>query len=61
MADAFAAHLMPIVLQVEASGVKRSRAVATALNAQGVRTARNRKWHATNLQNLMKRVETAKP
>src|SRR5471030_528122 len=34
-ADAFAANVVPIVRQIEASGVKGSRAIAVALNARG--------------------------
>jgi DNA invertase Pin-like site-specific DNA recombinase len=56
-ADAFAANVVPIVRQIEASGVKGSRAIAAALNARGVRTARGGEWHATTVRNLMGRVE----
>ena len=39
-ADAFAANVLPVVRQIVASGVKGHRAIAAALNARGVRTAR---------------------
>ena len=56
-ADTFAANVLPIVRQIEASGVKGSRAIAAALNARGVRTARGGGWHATTVRNLMARGE----
>jgi DNA invertase Pin-like site-specific DNA recombinase len=55
-ADSFAANVLPIVRQIEASGVKGHRAVAAALNARGVRTARGGDWHATTVRNLLGRV-----
>jgi DNA invertase Pin-like site-specific DNA recombinase len=57
-ADAFAANVLPIVRQIEASGVKGSRAIAAALNARGARTARGGEWHSTTVRNLMARAET---
>jgi DNA invertase Pin-like site-specific DNA recombinase len=54
-ADAFAANVLPVVRQIEASGVKGSRAIAAALNARGVRTARRGEWHATTVRNLLGR------
>ncbi len=54
-ADAFAANVLPVVRQIEASGVKGYRALAEALNARGIRTARGGEWHATTVRNLMVR------
>ena len=54
-ADAFAANVLPIVRQIEASGMKGHRAIAAALNARGVRTARGGDWHATTVRNLLSR------
>ena len=51
----FAAIVLPGVRQIEASGVKGSRAIAAALNARGVRTARRGDWHATTVRNLLGR------
>jgi len=36
----FAANVLPIVRQIQASGVTTFRAIAAALNNRGVRTAR---------------------
>jgi DNA invertase Pin-like site-specific DNA recombinase len=54
-ADAFAANVLPIIRQVEAAGATGYRAIAAALNARGVRTARGGEWHATTVRNLMTR------
>ncbi len=54
-AGAFAANVMPVIRQIEAPDVKRVRAIASALNARGVRTARGGEWHATTVHNLLKR------
>lgn len=54
-ADAFAANVLPIIRQVEAAGATGYRAIAAALNARGVRTARGGDWHATTVRNLMLR------
>jgi DNA invertase Pin-like site-specific DNA recombinase len=39
-AHAFAANVLPIVRQIQAAGATTSRAIAEALNARSVRTAR---------------------
>jgi DNA invertase Pin-like site-specific DNA recombinase len=54
-ADAFAANVLPIVRGIEASGITGHRAIAAALNARGVRTARGGAWHATTVANLLRR------
>jgi DNA invertase Pin-like site-specific DNA recombinase len=54
-ADAFAANLMPLIRQLQASGIRTVRALAAELNARGVRTARGAMWHPTTAQNLLTR------
>jgi DNA invertase Pin-like site-specific DNA recombinase len=54
-ADAFAANVLPIVRQIEAAGAKTHRAIAEALNARGVRTARGGEWHGSTVRNLLAR------
>ncbi len=56
-ADAFAANVLPIIRQIEAGGLKGHRAIAAALNARGVRTARGGDWHATTVRNLLGRAK----
>jgi hypothetical protein len=50
-ADAFAANVLPIVRQIQAGGLTTTRAVADALNACGVRTARGGAWHNSTVRN----------
>jgi DNA invertase Pin-like site-specific DNA recombinase len=56
-AAAFAVNVLPIIRQIEASGVRGHRAIAAALNARGVRTARGGDWHATTVRNVLAREE----
>ncbi|UVO38090.1 recombinase family protein [Bradyrhizobium arachidis] len=55
-ADAFAANVMPIVRQIQATGVATHRAIAQALNDRGVRTARGGLWHDSTVRNLLART-----
>ena len=54
-ADAFAANLMPLIGQLQASGIRTVRALAAELNARGVRTARGGVWHPTTVHKLLTR------
>jgi DNA invertase Pin-like site-specific DNA recombinase len=58
-ADRHAVNIAPIVRQVQAAGGRTLRAVADALNARGVRTARGGRWHASTVRNLLARQEPA--
>jgi Recombinase len=55
-ADAFAANVLPIVRQIQASGAATFRAIATALNNRGVRTARGGIWRDSTVRNLLARA-----
>jgi DNA invertase Pin-like site-specific DNA recombinase len=55
-ADSFAANVLPIVGQIQAGGLTTTRAVADALNARGVRTARGGAWHNSTVRNLLARA-----
>jgi DNA invertase Pin-like site-specific DNA recombinase len=55
-ADAQAANVMPIIKHIQASGVTTLRAIADALNARGIQTARGGQWHATTVSNIAKRA-----
>lgn len=52
-ARAFASNVIPIVRQIEASGVSGYHGIASALNARGVKSSRGGEWHATTVRNLM--------
>ncbi len=55
-ADRFAANMLPIVLEIRASGVRGVRAIAAALNNRGLRTARGGFWHGSTVGNLLARM-----
>ena len=55
-ADAFAANVLPVVRQLQAAGITTARAIAEALNARGVRTARGGEWHNSTVRNLLARL-----
>ena len=54
-ADAFAANVLPVVRQLQAAGVVTTRAIAEALNARSIRTARGGEWHRSTVANLLAR------
>ena len=54
-ADQFAADILPIVEGIRRSGATTLSAIADALNARGIRTARGREWHVSTIQNLLAR------
>jgi DNA invertase Pin-like site-specific DNA recombinase len=56
VADSFAANVLPIVRQIQAAGATTHRAIAQALNARGVRTARGGVWHDSTVRNLLARA-----
>ncbi|WP_395622338.1 recombinase family protein [Sphingomonas daechungensis] len=56
-ADAFAANVLPIIAEIRAAGATSLRAIASALNARGIRTARGGKWEAATVQNVARRVQ----
>jgi DNA invertase Pin-like site-specific DNA recombinase len=52
----FAENVLPIIQQVQASGVSSLRGVAAALNARGVRSARGGRWAATQVRAVLARA-----
>lgn len=55
-ADAFAANVLPVVKQIQAAGSTTPRAIAAALNARGIRTARGGAWYDSTVRNLLARA-----
>jgi len=55
VADQFAANVLPIVREIQASGLTTLRDIAGALNARGIRTARGGAWHSSTVRNLLMR------
>ena len=58
-ADRFARQLAPLVIGLQAQGVRGPRALARELNARGVRTRGGGQWYASTAANLLKRLSTA--
>ena len=54
-ADRFSANVRPIIEQVQKSGVSSLRAVARALTARGIKTARGGEWTARMVINVLER------
>ncbi len=48
-----AVNVLPIIREIQGSGVSTYLGIAEALNARGVRTARGGRWHATTVRNLL--------
>ena len=54
-ADRFAAKVLPIIRQIQATGVTSPLILADALNARGIATARGGIWRAPTVRNLLAR------
>ena len=54
-ADQFAANVLPVIESIKAAGATSLDALAKALNARGIRTARGGRWHSTTVRNLLAR------
>jgi DNA invertase Pin-like site-specific DNA recombinase len=55
-ADRFAANTLPIVKQIQGTGITTLHGIAAALAARGVPTARGGNWTPVQVSNLMRRV-----
>jgi DNA invertase Pin-like site-specific DNA recombinase len=54
-ADQHAANILPIIREAQKAGATTLRAVAEALNARGISTARGGSWHAMSVKNMLER------
>ena len=54
-ADQHAANVLPIIREAQKAGATTLRAIAEALNARGVVTARGGAWHAMSVKNVLDR------
>jgi DNA invertase Pin-like site-specific DNA recombinase len=57
-ANEFAAKVLPAVNAIRHSGAETLEAICTALNQQGIRTPRGRRWHVSSVANLLARTKT---
>jgi len=54
-ADAFAANVLPIIREIQASSRTSLRAIAAELTRRSVRTSRGGTWSAENVRTLLAR------
>lgn len=54
-ADSYAANVLPIIREIQRAGATSLRAIADALNARGVATARGGRWQAQTVSNVLAR------
>ncbi len=55
-ADTHAANVLPLIKDIQRKGTTTLRAIADALNARGIVTARGGEWHATTVRNVLARI-----
>ena len=55
-ADRHAANVLPIIREMQKAGARSLRAIAEALNARGVATARGGRWQAMTVSNILARA-----
>jgi DNA invertase Pin-like site-specific DNA recombinase len=55
-ADRFAKNIAPIIREIQGSGIASLRAIARALNARGVATARGGQWTAVQVTSILQRA-----
>ena len=55
-ADRYAANVLPIIREIQRAGATSLRAIADALNARGVPTARGGRWQAQTVSNALARA-----
>jgi len=56
-ASRHAEEIRPVIEDLRAKGISTVRAVADALNARNVATAQGKRWYATSVQRLLKKLE----
>jgi DNA invertase Pin-like site-specific DNA recombinase len=55
-ADRYSANVLPVISEIQGSGVKSLRGIARALAARGVRTARGGEWTAVQVSDILHRA-----
>jgi DNA invertase Pin-like site-specific DNA recombinase len=54
-ADRYSANIVPLIREIQSSGVKSLRGIARALAARGVRTVRGGAWTAVQVSDILRR------
>jgi Recombinase len=57
LADRHADNVRPIIREIQSAGAETLQAVADALNARGVPTARGGRWYAVTVRNVIRRKD----
>jgi len=55
-ADRYSANVLPVIREIQASGVKSFRGVARALAARGIPTARGGEWTPVQVSAILRRA-----
>jgi DNA invertase Pin-like site-specific DNA recombinase len=55
-ADRFAQDLAPVLMAIRTEGCSSLRAIASELNARGMRTRRGGRWQVSNVRGLLERI-----
>ena len=55
-ADRFAQNIVPVIRDIQSSGIASHRGIARLLNARGVATARGGEWTAVQIGSILKRI-----
>jgi DNA invertase Pin-like site-specific DNA recombinase len=56
-ADRFARDMLPAINAIRSAGTISLQSIADALNKQGIRTARGKRWHVSSVANLLARAQ----
>jgi hypothetical protein len=56
-ADQFARDILPAVNAVRNAGTTSLQGISDALNKQGIRTARGKRWYVSSVANLLARAK----
>ena len=56
-ADQFARDILPVVNAIRNAGTTSLQGISGALNKQGIRTARGKRWHVSSVANLLARAK----
>jgi DNA invertase Pin-like site-specific DNA recombinase len=57
-ADRFARDILPAVNAIRNAGTTSLQGISEALNKQGIRTARGKRWHVSSVANLLARAKS---
>jgi hypothetical protein len=56
IADRYSANVLPVIREIQRSGIQSLRGIARALAARGIPTARGGEWTAVQVSDILHRV-----